>query len=92
MQGCIDWTSDLTFRRDHKLEVEEFDVGLTFRGTGTWRLDGRDYIVLDYQLRAVDATILEPHYYHRSYHIGQLNTDELIVDDMLYQAVYKRVQ
>src|ERR1017187_4373511 len=66
MQGCIDCNNYVTFRHDHTIEVEDFSGGLTSRGTGTWRLHGRDFIELDYDLRIIiGAEDLGLEHYHR---------------------------
>jgi hypothetical protein len=91
-QGCMDCSSDVTFRRDGTVEVEDTGVGQTYRGTGTWQLHGRDYIVLNYDLRIVGAEELGASHYHSSLHIDKLTSDELHADNMLYPILYKRAK
>ncbi len=86
LQGCMDCTDKVTFRRDGTVEVEQFGVGQTYRGTGTWRLYGRDLLELQYDLRLVryadeprDPNIpLDT----RRWHISKLTRDELTVQDV----------
>jgi hypothetical protein len=79
IEGCMDCTSDLTFRHDHTLHVEEFGVGSTFTGSGTWQLSGRDTVVLDYDIKMDDST-LQPQHAHRSLHIARLTPTEFVAD------------
>jgi hypothetical protein len=93
-QGCMDCSHDITFRRDNTIEVEDTGVGQIFRGKGTWQLQGRDYIALDYETRRVGAEELEPDHYRRSLHIAKLTDDELILDSIRspFHYVYKRAK
>jgi hypothetical protein len=91
-QGCIDCSTDITFRANHTIEVEEDAIGGPYRGTGTWQLRGRDYIVLDYATRSVGWEGSDFSHYHTSLHIDKLTPEELLADNMLYQVVYKRTK
>jgi hypothetical protein len=93
-QGCMDCSHDITFRRNNTIEVEDTGVGQTFRGKGTWQLQGRDYIALDYEIQMVGAAELGPDHYRQSLHIAKLTEDELILDTIRYPfpAIYKRVK
>jgi len=92
MQGCIDCSSNLTFRRDHTLEVEDDGFGGPYRGRGTWRLHGRNYLELEYELTMVQAPDLDLDHFHYRWHIAKLTPDELVVDDMRFPLLYKRVK
>src|ERR1700724_25486 len=85
-------STDITFHRDNTIEVEDRGIGKTYRGTGTWQLHGRDWIVIDYQLRIDAPEGLRPtnYHYHRSIHIHKLNSEEFLADDMHYQHLYTR--
>jgi hypothetical protein len=95
LQGCMDCTDQVTFRRDGTVEVEEFGVGQTSRGRGTWRLYGRDLLELDYVLRYVRYADEPPDPNIppdiRRWHISKLTQDELIVHDVR-PIVYKRAK
>jgi hypothetical protein len=95
LQGCMDYTDKVTFRRDGTVEVEQFGVGQTSRGTGTWRLYGRDLLELEYVLR-YDRYADEPPDPNippdtRRWHIAKITQDELIVENVR-PIVYKRAK
>jgi hypothetical protein len=82
MQGCMDCSTDITFPRDYTIEVEEDGVGGPYRGTGTWRLHGRDYLELEYEMRMVRSVSLNPWREHYRWHIDKLSRDEIIFADL----------
>lgn len=95
LQGCMDCMDHVTFPRDGTAEVEQSGVGQTSRGTGTWRLYGRDLLEFDYFLRYVryadeppDPNIPPD---TRRWHISKVTPEELIVRDVR-PIVYKRAK
>jgi hypothetical protein len=86
-----DSSTGITFRRDNTIEFEDRGVGKTYRGSGTWHLEGRDWIVIDYQLLIDAPKELKPtlYRYHRRMHIDKLNSEEFLADDLHSQHFYQ---
>jgi hypothetical protein len=82
MHDCMDCSTDITFRRDYTIEVEEDGVGGPYRGTGTWRLHGRDFLDLEYEMRMVRSVSLDPWREYYRWHIDKLTRNELVVADL----------
>ena len=91
-QTFSDSSTGITFRRDNTIEFEDRGIGKTYRGSGTWQLQGRDWIVIDYQLLIDSPEELKPtlYRYHRRIHIDKLNSEEFLADELhdhhFYQA------
>ena len=86
-----DSSTGITFRRDNTIEFEDRGIGKTYRGSGTWQLQGRDWIVIDYQLLIDAPEELKPtlYRYHRRMHIDKLNSEEFLADELYSQHFYQ---